>query len=193
MERFSNQTRKTKETDIVLELALQQGDISIDTGIPFLDHMLTLFALHSGFSLKLKAKGDTEIDFHHTVEDIGILLGRAFNEAASDKIGIRRYGNMLLPMDEALVETAIDFGGRPYFVYNVQFDTDKVGEFDTELIEEFFIAFVNNAKINLHINMRSGKNSHHISEAIFKSTAKSIAQALEIISTNLMSTKGVLD
>lgn len=193
MIRESTQKRKSKETDIDLSLKLVEGSSNIDTGVAFFDHMLTLFAKHSLFTLNLKAKGDTEIDFHHTVEDVGILLGKAFYEAAGDKVGIRRYGHSILPMDEALVETAIDFGGRQYLQFNVKFDADKIGDFDVELVEEFFVAFTNNAKINLHINLRYGKNGHHISEAIFKSVAKSLNMALEIISDQLPSTKGMLD
>lgn len=193
MIRESTQKRKSKETDINLSLKLVEGSSNIDTGIAFFDHMLTLFAKHSLFTLNLKAKGDTEIDFHHTVEDVGILLGKAFYEAVGDKVGIRRYGHSILPMDETLVETAIDFGGRQYLQFNVKFDADKIGDFDVELVEEFFVAFTNNAKINLHINLRYGKNGHHISEAIFKSVAKSLNMALEIISDQLPSTKGMLD
>lgn len=193
MKRYSNQVRKSNETDIKLELTLEKGSANIDTSIPFLDHMLNLLSLHSNFALNVKATGDTDIDYHHTVEDIGILLGKAFYEAAGDKVGIRRYGYSIIPMDEALIETAIDFGGRPYLVFNANFGSSKIGEFDVELVEEFFTAFTNNAKINLHINMRYGKNSHHIVEGIFKSLAKSLAMALEIVSTDLASTKGILE
>ena len=193
MKRYSNQARKSNETDIKLELTLEKGNANIDTSVPFLDHMLNLLSLHSGFTLNVKATGDTDIDYHHIVEDIGILLGKAFYEAAGDKVGIRRYGYAILPMDEALIETAIDFGGRPFLVFNAEFNSTKIGEFDVELVEEFFTAFTNNAKMNLHINMRYGKNSHHIVEGIFKSLAKSLAMALEITSTDLPSTKGVLE
>ncbi len=193
MKRYSNQVRKSNETDIKLELTLEKGSANIDTSVPFLDHMLNLLSLHSGFVLNVKATGDTDIDYHHIVEDIGILLGKAFYEAAGDKIGIRRYGYSILPMDEALLETAIDFGGRPFLVFNATFNSTKIGDFDIELVEEFFTAFTNNAKINLHINMRYGKNSHHIVEGIFKSLAKSLAMALEVVSNDLASTKGVLE
>ncbi len=193
MKRYSNQVRKSNETDIKLELTLEKGSANIDTSVPFLDHMLNLLSLHSGFALNVKATGDTDIDYHHTVEDIGILLGKAFYEAAGDKVGIRRYGHSILPMDEALIETAIDFGGRPFLVFNAEFNSTKIGEFDIELVEEFFTAFTNNAKMNLHINMRYGKNSHHIVEGMFKSLAKSLAMALEVISNDLASTKGVLE
>ena len=193
MKRYSNQVRKSNETDIKLELTLEKGSANIDTSVPFLDHMLNLLSLHSGFALNVKATGDTDIDYHHIVEDIGILLGKAFYEAAGDKIGIRRYGYSILPMDEALLETAIDFGGRPFLVFNATFNSTKIGDFDIELVEEFFTAFTNNAKINLHINMRYGKNSHHIVEGIFKSLAKSLAMALEVVSNDLASTKGVLE
>ncbi len=193
MKRYSNQVRKSNETDIKLELTLEKGSANIDTSVPFLDHMLNLLSLHSGFALNVKATGDTDIDYHHTVEDIGILLGKAFYEAAGDKVGIRRYGHSILPMDEALIETAVDFGGRPFLVFNAEFNSTKIGEFDIELVEEFFTAFTNNAKMNLHINMRYGKNSHHIVEGMFKSLAKSLAMALEVISNDLASTKGVLE
>lgn len=193
MKRYSNQVRKSNETDIKLELSLEKGSANIDTSVPFLDHMLNLLSLHSNFALNVKATGDTDIDYHHIVEDIGILLGKAFYEAVGNKIGIRRYGYSIIPMDEALIETAIDFGGRPYLVFNANFNSTKIGDFDVELIEEFFTAFTNNAKMNLHINMRYGKNSHHIVEGIFKSLAKSLAMALEIVSNDLASTKGVLE
>lgn len=185
--------RKTSETSVSVKLSLDGGQIKIDTGIGFLDHMLTLFAKHGGFGLELVAKGDTFIDFHHTTEDVGILLGKAFSEAVGDKAGINRYGCFLLPMDETLAETAVDFGGRPYLGYCAPFDKDKVGDFDTELIEEFWRAFVNNAKINLHIIIRAGTNSHHVAEGIFKSVARSMKEALKITGTDIPSTKGSLD
>lgn len=185
--------RKTSETSIKLKLSLDGGKIDVSTGVGFFDHMLCLFAKHGGFGLELKCEGDTFIDFHHTVEDTGILLGKAFYEAAGNKEGINRYGHFLLPMDEALVETAVDFGGRPYFAYVVKFEKDKAGDFDMELVEEFWRAFTNNAKINLHIIMRSGSNAHHISEGIFKSVSKSLKMALAITGTGVLSTKGCLD
>lgn len=186
-------SRKTSETSIDIRLSLDGGDVSVSTGIGFLDHMLTLFAKHGSFGLEIKATGDTHVDFHHTAEDVGILLGTAFAGAAGDKAGINRYGSCLLPMDEALIETAVDFGGRIYFSWHVSFPTGKVGDFDTELIEEFWRAFCNNAKCNLHVIMRYGSNSHHIAEGVFKSAARSFSQALKITGKEIMSTKGVLD
>lgn len=185
--------RKTSETSVSVKLDLDGGPIQIATGIGFLDHMLTLFAKHGGFGLEITAGGDTFIDFHHTTEDVGILLGKAFCEAVGDKVGINRYGCFLLPMDETLAETAVDFSGRPYLAYCAPFDKNKIGDFDTELVEEFWRAFVNNAKINLHIIIRSGTNSHHISEAIFKSAARAMKEALKITGTDIPSTKGSLD
>lgn len=191
--RFSKTSRKTAETSVDMSLCLDGGDVSVSTGIGFLDHMLELFARHGGFGLEIKASGDTSVDFHHTAEDVGIILGRAFAEAAGDKAGINRYGSCLLPMDEALVETAVDFGGRVYFSWCVTFPSEKIGDFDTELAEEFWRAFCNNSRCNLHVIMRSGSNSHHIAEGIFKSAARSLAQALTITGNGIMSTKGVLD
>ena len=167
--------RKTAETDIELFLRLDgNGESRIDTGCGFLDHMLTLFAKHSGFNLNVKCKGDTEVDYHHTVEDIGIALGEAFDRAIGDKRGIYRYGNMILPMDEALILTAVDISGRSHLEYGLEIPTEKVGAFDTELCEEFWLAFVRNAKCTLHIKQLSGTNSHHIIEGAFKSCARSI-------------------
>ena len=191
--RFFEISRKTSETSIDIRLSLDGGDVSISTGIGFLDHMLILFAKHGGFGLEIKATGDTHVDFHHTAEDVGILLGTAFAGASGDKAGINRYGSCLLPMDEALIETAVDFGGRIYFSWHVSFPTGKVGDFDTELTEEFWRAFCNNAKCNLHVIMRYGNNSHHIAEGVFKSAARSFSQALKITGKEIMSTKGVLD
>ena len=189
-------TRKTAETDISLKLKLYgKGNSNINTGCGFLDHMLTLFAKHGRFDLEITCKGDTQVDFHHTAEDIGIVLGQAFKEALGDKKGITRYGNMILPMDEALVLSAVDFSGRSYLGYGLQIPTEKVGVFDTELVEEFFLGFVRNAEITLHINQLAGTNSHHIIEGAFKSVARSIKQAVKIdeeFKDEIMSTKGVL-
>ncbi len=185
-------TRNTNETKISLDLCLDGGESNISTGVGFLDHMLDLFAKHGNFGLTVKADGDTHIDDHHTAEDIGIVLGKAFSEAVGDKVGINRYGFFMLPMDETLAEVAVDFSGRAHLVYNATFPTEKIGSFDTELVEEFFRAFTNNALINLHINVRYGTNSHHIAEAIFKCVARSLKMSLEITSDKLMSTKGVL-
>lgn len=192
-ERVFKFSRKTKETEIDLTLNIDGGDYSISTGVGFLDHMLELFAKHGDFGINLQAKGDIHIDYHHITEDIGIALGKAFKEASGDKKGINRYGFMLLPMDETLIESAVDFSGRVYFNWAVDYSSNKVGEFDIELIEEFWRAFTNNAAINLHIIKRYGSNTHHISEGIFKSVAKSLKSALTITSDSLMSTKGVLE
>ena len=187
--------RKTAETDIVLSLCLDgKGESKIDTGCGFLDHMLTLFAAHGSFDLDVTCKGDTNVDYHHTVEDIGIALGQAFADALGDKRGINRYGNMILPMDETLILTAVDFSGRSYFGCELDIPTEKVGDFDTELVEEFWYGFVRNANCSLHIRKLSGFNSHHIIEGAFKSAARSIKQAIEIDknSDKIPSTKGVL-
>lgn len=188
--------RKTKETDIALEINLDgSGKSEIDTGSGFLDHMLTLFASHGLFDLKVKCKGDSEVDFHHTTEDIGICLGLAFCEAIGDKRGIKRYGDKILPMDEALVLSAVDISGRGMLTYALEIPTEKVGEFDTELVREFFIAFADNAKITLHIRSLCGENSHHVIEGAFKSVARSLAIALsadERRAGEIPSTKGVL-
>ena len=188
--------RKTKETDICLTLNLDgKGNSNINSGCGFLDHMLTLFAKHARFDLDLTCKGDVEVDYHHTAEDIGIALGDAFTKALGDKKGIVRYGNFLLPMDETLVLSAVDISGRSHLQYSADVRAKKVGDFDTELVEEFFEAFVRNAKITLHIMKLSGKNSHHILEAVYKSVARSLKQAVAIeeeYKDEVPSTKGVL-
>ncbi len=161
--RSSKIVRKTAETDISLSLCLDgSGKSVIDTGCGFLDHMLTLFAKHARFDLDVQCKGDIEVDYHHTAEDIGIALGCAFSEAIGDKRGIVRYGSIILPMDEALILSAVDISGRSYLGYALEIPTEKVGDFDTELVEEFFIAFTRNANLTLHIRSIAGKNSHHI-------------------------------
>ena len=178
MERKSKIDRKTKETDVFIELNLDKAKVSkIETTIPFLDHMLTLFAHHSGFGLNVRAKGDTHIDAHHLCEDLGITMGLAFAKAIQDKKGINRYGNFLLPMDEALSYVALDISGRAYLQYDVKFKKDFKSEFDYSLIKEFFYAFVVNAKITLHIELKKGGNNHHIAEAIFKGFAKALSIA----------------
>ena len=188
--------RKTGETDIRIFLDLDgTGKSDIDTGVGFLDHMLTLFAKHGGFDLQLSCRGDTAVDDHHSVEDIGIVLGRAFAEALGAKRGIRRYGNMILPMDEALILTAADLSGRGFLAYDLRIPTEKVGTFDTELVEEFFRAFAVNGGITLHIQSLSGSNSHHIIEGAFKSAARSLREAVSsdgVDPTEIPSTKGVL-
>ncbi len=179
--RRSDIHRDTAETKIRLSLALDgsgQGDIQ--TGVGFLDHMLTLFVRHSLINLSVHAEGDLEVDAHHTTEDVAICLGQAIRQALGDKTGIRRYGSLTLPMEETLVTTAIDLSGRSYLVFNAPIPSAKIGEFDTELVEDFWQAFSANALCNLHILLHYGRNSHHIAEAIFKSAARSLRQAIEI-------------
>ncbi len=189
-------SRKTAETDIKLKLDLDgKGNSFIKTGCGFFDHMLTLFAKHGRFDLEVECVGDTYVDYHHTVEDIGIVLGKAFCQALGEKRGIVRYGNFLLPMDETLILSAVDISGRAYLGYSLNIPTQKVGDFDTELVEEFFIAFCNNAALNLHIRQLAGSNSHHIIEGAFKSVARSLKAAVavdEAFSDEIPSTKGVL-
>ncbi len=192
--RTSNIERKTGETDITLALNLDgEGKSTVDSGCGFLDHMLTLFAAHGKFDLTLTCKGDTDVDDHHTVEDIGICLGKAFAEALGDKRGITRYGDITLPMDEALILAAVDLSGRDYLGYALEIPTEKVGSFDTELVEEFWLAFVRNAACNLHIRQFAGKNSHHIIEGAFKAVARALRAAVKSDGTDTVpSTKGVL-
>ncbi|MDO4530624.1 MAG: imidazoleglycerol-phosphate dehydratase HisB [Bacillota bacterium] len=194
--RTSEIRRKTAETDIFLSLCLDgSGESSINTGVGFLDHMLTLFAKHGRFDLEVTCKGDIEVDDHHSTEDIGICLGMAFAEALGDSRGITRYGDITLPMDEALILAAVDLGGRSHLEYGLEIPTEKVGTFDTELVEEFFIAFVRNAKMNLHLMQMRGRNSHHIIEGTFKAAARALAKAVrvqEAYQDEIPSTKGVL-
>lgn len=187
--------RKTLETGVELELAIDgSGEHDISTGIPFFDHMLTHIAKHGFFDLKISATGDTEVDFHHSVEDIGICLGQAFKAALDGYKGIARYGSALVPMDEALVSVAIDISGRPHLVFNAEIKREKVGDFDTELVEEFLRAFSNHLGCNLHVNVLYGSNTHHIIEAIFKSLAKALDAATTIDKRvkGVLSTKGKL-
>ena len=187
-------TRKTAETDIFLSLNLDgNGKSSIDTGCGFLNHMLTLFAAHGKFDLTVRCTGDTEVDDHHSVEDLGIVLGQAFQAALGDKRGITRYGAFLLPMDEALIQTAVDISGRSCLCYGLEIPTQKIGTFDTELVEEFFLGFTRNCPMSLHIRQLAGKNSHHIVEGTFKSVARSLKAAVALDGSNeIPSTKGVL-
>ena len=188
--------RTTAETDIYLYLDLDgTGKNCIDTGCGFLNHMLTLFSSHSKFDLTVKCKGDTDVDYHHTVEDIGIALGEAVKTALGDKKGIKRYGDTILTMDEAVILTSVDFSGRTFLGYKLNIPTEKVGDFDTELIEEFWYGFVRKAECSLHIRMLAGTNSHHIIEGAFKSAARSLIQATEMdlkFAGEIPSTKGVL-
>ena len=189
-------TRTTKETDIRLTLDLDgTGKSEIHSGVGFLDHMLTLFAKHGRFDLDLTCSGDTEVDDHHSVEDIGIALGQAFEQALGDKRGIVRYGSFILPMDETLILSAVDISGRSYLNFDLQIPTQKVGTFDTELAEEFFLGFVRNANLTLHLKQLEGKNSHHIIEGTFKSFGRTMKQAVaidEAYRDEIPSTKGVL-
>jgi imidazoleglycerol-phosphate dehydratase len=194
--RTSTITRNTEETKINLTLNLDgKGESKIDTGCGFFDHMLTLFSKHSKIDLDVTCNGDTNVDYHHTVEDVGIVLGKAVFEALGDKKGINRYADTILPMDESLILTAIDISGRSYLGFDVLFPSQKIGDFDTELVEEFFMALVRSAEITLHIKKMVGENSHHIAEGIFKSFARSLRVAValdENFKDQLPSTKGVL-
>lgn len=185
--------RETKETKIELSLnADGTGKNQIDTGIGFFDHMLTAFSLHSGFDLTLSCRGDLGVDCHHTVEDVGISLGKAFADALTDKAGIARYGSFTIPMDEALASCCVDIGGRPYLVYNAEFGDYRLGDMDSAMVEEFFRAFAMNAMVTLHINLQYGKNDHHKAEAIFKAFAHAIKLAVREEGGGILSTKGSL-
>ena len=188
--------RVTTETDINLELCLDgTGRYEISTGCGFLDHMLELFTRHGSFDIKLSCKGDTQVDYHHTVEDIAIVLGQAFDQALGERKGIKRYGSFILPMDEALILTAADISGRGHLEYSLSIPSQKVGDFDTELVQEFWLAFVRHAKCTLHIRQLSGENSHHIIEGAFKSAARTLKEAVSINADDpdsVPSTKGIL-
>ncbi len=191
--RQSTIRRTTKETDITLSLDLDQsGEVTIDTGIGFFDHMLTLMAFHGNFSLTIKAEGDLEVDTHHTAEDIGIALGEAFREALGDKKGIRRYADILLPMDESLARGAIDLSNRSFLVYDDLLKRENLGTFATENFREFFQAFTQNARITLHLNVLYGTNDHHKIEAVFKAFGRLIREAAALEGDGVPSTKGVL-
>lgn len=194
--RQSTVKRKTAETDIILTLNLDgEGRADVRTGVGFLDHMLTLFSAHSGYDLSVSCVGDTEVDDHHSVEDIGIALGQAFAQALGDKKGINRYGYMILPMDESLILSAVDLSGRAHLSFGLAIPTARVGTFDTELVEEFFISFVRNAACTLHLRKMAGTNSHHIIEGAFKSFARALKKATARDAANadrIPSTKGVL-
>lgn len=185
--------RKTKETDIKIKLNLDGSGVhDIDSGIGFFDHMLTALCVHGGFDLDISCKGDLYVDGHHTVEDVGICLGRAFSKALGDKSGIMRYGSAFIPMDEALGFCSLDISARPYLVFNADFSDDRIGEYDTCLTEEFMRAFAFNAGITLHLKEEYGKNDHHITEALFKALAHALKQAVSVNGGVTLSTKGTL-
>ena len=194
--RKAETVRKTGETDITLSLDIDgKGESEISSGVGFLDHMLTLFSRHGRFDLCLKCIGDTYVDDHHSTEDIAIALGSAFRKALGDKRGIKRYGDIILPMDEALVLASVDISGRSYIRFTSNFQTEKIGTFDVELLEDFFTSFAENAGITLHIRQLDGRNSHHIAEAMFKAVARALRKAVEIYERakdEIPSTKGVL-
>ncbi|MCA9013936.1 MAG: imidazoleglycerol-phosphate dehydratase HisB [Planctomycetaceae bacterium] len=195
MSRKASIKRETAETQIELTLELDgSGKSEIQTGVGFFDHMLTLLARHALFDLTVKANGDLDVDYHHTVEDVGICLGKTLNEALGDKKGITRYGSMTIPMEETLVTTALDLSGRSWFIFKVDFPTEKIGQFDTELVREFWQAFASNGLLNLHQVLHHGANSHHIAEGLFKGTARALRQAVAIDprQQGVPSSKGVL-
>ena len=186
-------SRKTNETDITVDINLDgTGSYDINTGVGFLDHMLTHLSKHSKIDLNVTAKGDLEVDAHHTVEDIAICLGQCLDEALSNKKGITRYGSSSVPMEDTLANVAIDLSGRASFVYNVKYNTEKIGDFDVECIDEMLRSFANSGKFNLHINVPYGINSHHVAEAIFKAVGQALAKAVKITGTDIPSTKGTL-
>lgn len=185
--------RNTLETKIKVKINIDgNGKHDIDTGIGFLDHMLTLLAFHGKFDLSIKCSGDLNVDDHHTIEDLGICLGQAFKDALGDKIGIKRYSTIYIPMDEALAYTSLDISNRPYLVFNVNFESEKIGNISTQMFKEFFKSFVNESRITLHINLLYGENDHHKIEAVFKSFARSLKEGCEVISNDISSSKGVL-
>ena len=196
MKRKATISRKTKETDIHLEIVLDgKGSADIDTGIPFIDHMLTLMAAHGFMDLSIKARGDTEIDDHHTIEDLGICLGSALREALGDWKGLKRYGQAAVPMDEALARVVLDISNRPFLAYRVSLKESKTGRFDVQLVKEFFRALVNHAGMTVHVDLFSGDDAHHIAEAIFKAFARALDQAVSVETRRkgtVPSTKGVL-
>jgi imidazoleglycerol-phosphate dehydratase len=191
--RESHQERTTAETNITVDLTVDgAGRIEIETGIPFFDHMLMQLAKHGGFDLAVTAKGDLEVDLHHTVEDVGITLGTALREALGDKAGVRRFANALVPLDEALVQVALDLSGRPFLAYDVDPVAEWIGTFDPQLAEEFWKGFVDGARVTLHLKSLSGRNGHHVIEASFKGVARALRDAVTVEGTGVPSTKGVL-
>jgi imidazoleglycerol-phosphate dehydratase len=192
-ERTANVHRQTKETDVTCELNLDgAGKYEIDSGVGFLDHMLSHLSKHSKVDLVVKAKGDLNVDAHHTVEDVAICLGQCLIEALGDKKGIARYGHSSVPMEETMANVSVDLSGRSNFVYNAQYRTEKIGDFDVECLEELLRSFCNNGKFNLHVNVPYGTNSHHIAEAIFKGLGQALGEAVKIVGLDVPSTKGVL-
>jgi imidazoleglycerol-phosphate dehydratase len=191
--RVSSQQRTTAETNITVDLALDgTGLIEVSTGIPFFDHMLEQLAKHGGFDLNLRAVGDLDVDLHHTVEDVGITLGVALREALGDKVGVRRFANSLVPLDEALVQVALDLSGRPFLAYDVDPVAEWIGTFDPQLAEEFWKGFVDGARVTLHVRSLTGRNGHHVIEASFKGVARAVRDAVRVEGTGVPSTKGVL-
>lgn len=190
--RTAQLTRTTKETDIRLTLSLEGGPVEIHTGIGFFDHMLTAFAFYGGLGLEVYAKGDLEVDGHHTVEDVGIVLGQAMKEALGDRKGIRRFASCYIPMDEALCFTALDFSNRPFLAFDAEMPQPMIGAYDSCLTEEFLRAFAVNSGLTLHMKCLYGKNAHHITEALFKSLGAAVKEAVQITGTGVTSTKGVL-
>ncbi|HEV7525512.1 MAG TPA: imidazoleglycerol-phosphate dehydratase HisB [Acidimicrobiia bacterium] len=193
MTRHAELSRKTKETTITLSLTIDgSGTTDVSTGIAFFDHMLEQLGKHAGFDLRIEAKGDLEVDLHHTVEDVGIVLGNALREALGDKRGVRRFANALVPLDEALVQVALDLSGRPFLVYAVDPISEWIGTFDPQLCEEFWKGFVDGARVTLHLHSLSGKNGHHVIEASFKGVARALRDAVKIEGDDVPSTKGTL-
>ena len=190
--RTAQLTRTTKETDIRLTLSLEGGPVEIHTGIGFFDHMLTAFAFYGGLGLEVTAKGDLEVDGHHTVEDVGIVLGQAMKEALGERKGIRRFASCYIPMDEALCFTALDFSNRPFLAFDAEMPQPMIGTYDSCLTEEFLRAFAVNSGLTLHIKCLYGKNAHHITEALFKSLGAAVKEAVQVTGTGVTSTKGVL-
>lgn len=185
--------RNTLETKVKVKINLDgSGKAEIDTGIGFLDHMLTLFTFHSKFDLTVKCRGDLQVDDHHSIEDLGICLGQSFKDALGEKIGIKRYSTVYIPMDESLAYTSVDISNRPYLVFNVNFKGEKIGSMSTQMFKEFFRAFVNESRITLHINLIYGENDHHKIEAVFKSFARALREGSEVVSGDISSSKGVL-
>ena len=192
MRRAAEIKRRTGETDISVKLQLDGGNVDISTGIGFFDHMLSSFAVHGGFGLEIKVDGDLHVDGHHTVEDAGIVLGQAFGKALEDRSSINRYGSFYIPMDESLAFSAVDISGRPFLVFNAQFNEERCGDYDSCLTEEFFRAFAFNAGITLHMSVLYGKNTHHMVEALFKAAAHAMRVAVTPSGNGVLSTKGVL-